>query len=54
MADTVTYELDAHVATITYNRAEALNAINAELRQDLNAAFARFRDEEDAWAPVPV
>ena len=52
MADTVTYELDAHVATITYNRAEALNAINAELRQDLNAAFARFRDEQDAWVAI--
>ena len=52
MADTVTYALDAHVATITYNRAEALNAINAELRQDLNAAFARFRDEQDAWVAI--
>jgi enoyl-CoA hydratase/carnithine racemase len=52
MADTVTYELDAHVATITYNRAEALNAINAELRQDLNAAFTRFRDEQDAWVAI--
>jgi enoyl-CoA hydratase/carnithine racemase len=52
MADTVTYELDEHVATISYNRAEALNAINAELRQDLNAAFARFRDEDDAWVGI--
>lgn len=52
MADTVTYELDEHVATIGYSRAEALNAINAELRQDLNAAFARFRDEENAWVAI--
>ena len=52
MADTVSYELDEHVATITYNRAEALNAINAELREDLNAAFARFRDEQDAWVGI--
>jgi enoyl-CoA hydratase/carnithine racemase len=50
--DTVRYELDGHVATITYNRPEALNAINGEMRRDLNDAFARFRDEEDAWIGI--
>jgi E-phenylitaconyl-CoA hydratase len=52
MAPLVTYELDGHVATITYNRPESLNAINGELRRDLNDAFARFRDEEDAWVAI--
>jgi E-phenylitaconyl-CoA hydratase len=52
MADLVTYELDEHVATITYNRPDALNAINAELRRDLNEAFSRFRDEEEAWVAI--
>jgi E-phenylitaconyl-CoA hydratase len=52
MTDTVLYELDHHVATITYNRPDSLNAINAEMRSDLNAAFARFRDEEDAWVAI--
>jgi E-phenylitaconyl-CoA hydratase len=52
MTDTVRYELDGHVATITYNRPDALNAINGEMRADLNAAFARFRDEEDAWVGI--
>jgi enoyl-CoA hydratase/carnithine racemase len=52
MGDAVLYELDGHVATITYNRPEALNAINGELRRDLNAAFARFRDEEEAWVGI--
>jgi E-phenylitaconyl-CoA hydratase len=52
MADNVRYELDGHVATITYNRPEALNAINAEMRVALNHAFARFRDEEDAWVAI--
>ena len=52
MADTVGYVLDAHVATITYNRPEALNAINAEVRADLNGAFARFRDDEEAWVAI--
>jgi enoyl-CoA hydratase/carnithine racemase len=52
MADTVLYERSGHVATITYNRPGALNAVNGELRRDLNAAFARFRDEEEAWVAV--
>src|SRR5436305_13848855 len=52
MADTVTYQLDGHVATITYNRPHALNAVNGELRVDLNAAFTRFRDEEAAWVAI--
>ena len=52
MGETVLYELDGHVATITYNRPEVLNAINGELRRDLNAAFARFRDEEEAWVAI--
>jgi len=52
MTDTVGYDLDGHVAVITYNRPDALNAINGTLRADLNAAFARFRDEEDAWVAI--
>jgi enoyl-CoA hydratase/carnithine racemase len=52
MGDAVLYELDGHVATITYNRPEALNAVNGELRTDLNEAFSRFRDAEDAWVAI--
>ena len=52
MGDSVLYELDGHVATITYNRPESLNAVNGEMRRDLNAAFTRFRDEEDAWVGI--
>jgi E-phenylitaconyl-CoA hydratase len=52
VTDTVLYERSGHVATITYNRPDAMNAVNGELRRDLNAAFARFRDEEEAWVAV--
>ena len=48
----VTYELDGHVATITYNRPEALNAVNGAMRAGLNDAFGRFRDDEDAWVAI--
>jgi E-phenylitaconyl-CoA hydratase len=48
----VNYECDDHVATITLNRPEARNAINGALRRDLNAAWDRFRDDEDAWVGI--
>ncbi|MCV7154926.1 enoyl-CoA hydratase/isomerase family protein [Mycolicibacterium pyrenivorans] len=48
----VTYELDDHVATITLNRPESRNAINGAMRTDLNAAWDRFRDDEDAWVGI--
>src|ERR1700693_5713468 len=48
----VTYELQDHIAAITLNRPEARNAINGALRQDLNAAFDRFRDAEEAWVGI--
>jgi E-phenylitaconyl-CoA hydratase len=52
VSDAATYRLDGHVATITYNRPDALNAINAEMRRDLNDAFSRFRDDEQAWVAI--
>lgn len=52
MGDAALYELDGHVVTITYNRPEALNAINAELREDLNAAWTRFLEDEEAWVAI--
>jgi enoyl-CoA hydratase/carnithine racemase len=48
----VSYELRDHIATITLNRPQARNAINGALRNDLNAAWERFRDEEDAWVAI--
>lgn len=52
MSDPVLYEQSGHVVTITYNRPERLNAINGEMRDGLNAAWARFRDDPDAWVAI--
>ncbi|MCC7365700.1 MAG: enoyl-CoA hydratase/isomerase family protein [Dehalococcoidia bacterium] len=52
MTNTVLYERIGHIATVTYNRPEALNAINAELREDLDAAWVRFRDDDEAWVAI--
>ena len=50
--DTVLYTCHERVATITYNRPEARNAINGALRADLNAAWATFRDDDNAWVAI--
>ena len=52
MADKVRYERDGHVATITYDRPEAMNALNQEVRDDLDAAWARFREDDEAWVAI--
>jgi len=52
MTDKVLYERDGHVATITYNRPEAMNALNQELRDDLDASWVRFRSDDEAWVAI--
>lgn len=52
MGEAATYERTAHVATITYNRPENLNAVNADLRRDLNAAWLEFLADEEAWVGI--
>jgi enoyl-CoA hydratase/carnithine racemase len=52
VSDTVLYDKDDHVVTITYHRPERRNAINGQMRDELNAAWLRFRDDEDAWVAI--
>lgn len=52
MANTVAYARDGHIATITYNRPDAMNAVNGELRRDLNAAWEQLRTDDEAWVAI--
>jgi enoyl-CoA hydratase/carnithine racemase len=52
MDDLVRYAVDGHVATITFHRPEKLNAIDGAMRRGINAAFTRFREDEDAWVGI--
>lgn len=52
MAEGVRYERDGHVVTITYDRPEKRNAIDGDMRRSINAAWDRFRTDDDAWVAV--
>ena len=36
----------------SYHRPERMNAINGQMREELNAAWLRFRDDTDAWVAI--
>ena len=48
----VEYEKQGHIAIITMNRPERLNAQSPELVQGMAEAWCRFRDDDDAWVGI--
>jgi enoyl-CoA hydratase len=50
--ETLLYEQDDHVVTLTYNRPEQHNAISRVMNRELHHAWQRFRDDDDAFVLV--
>lgn len=50
--DKIIYEKDEHVVTITINRPEVHNCIDHETNLELQHAFKRFRDDDDAFVAI--
>lgn len=48
----VLYEVKDHVAYITFNRPERMNALGRELATELRQAQASFAEDDDAWIGV--
>jgi len=48
----VDYQKEGRIAIFTINRPEAMNAINAEVGQELNEAMIEFRDDPDLWVGI--
>src|ERR671935_872495 len=49
---TLSYERDDHVVTLTYNRPDQHNAVNRTMNRELHHAWQRFRDDPDAFVLV--
>ena len=49
---TVLYEKSENIVTITYNRPDKQNAINGQMRKELNAAWDEFNEDETAWVAI--
>ena len=47
-----TYERKGHVAYITMNRPEAMNALGVELVNGLHEAFVAFRDDSELFVSI--
>ena len=50
--ESITLERRDGIALLMLNRPERLNAINGQLRRELNEAWLTFRDDTDAWVAI--
>ena len=50
--ETLLYEQAGHVVTLTLNRPDQHNAVNAAMNAELHHAWQRFRDDEGAFVLV--
>lgn len=52
MPEAIIYEKKDHLAVLTMNRPEAMNAMNAAMRQEMGEVFEDFRDDNDSWVLI--
>jgi enoyl-CoA hydratase/carnithine racemase len=50
--ETLLYEVEEGVATITLNRPEVLNAFNTQMNQDLKLALKKAKEDENVRAII--
>jgi enoyl-CoA hydratase/carnithine racemase len=50
--ETIIYEVDDRIATITFNRPDRLNAVNHQMTLELRDAYTRAEGDEDVWTLV--
>ncbi len=52
MAETILYEKQGNIVTITLNRPDSLNAINRQLRQEFSNAIVEFDSDQEAYVAI--
>jgi enoyl-CoA hydratase/carnithine racemase len=50
--ETILYEVDDRIATITFDRPDQLNAVSPQMAEELRDAYARAEADEDVWIIV--
>ena len=50
--ETLIYQQDDHVVTLTYNRPDQHNAVSRQMNDELHHAWQRFRDDDEAFVLV--
>ena len=48
----VDYQKEGRIAIFTLNRPEAMDALNAQVRRELNEAMVEFRDNPELWVGI--
>lgn len=52
LPDTFTYEKKGHIAIMTVNRPEAMNAFTAEMLTAMDDCFDDFQNDDDLWVAI--
>jgi enoyl-CoA hydratase/carnithine racemase len=50
--ETIRYEVDDRIATITFGRPDQLNALSPEMIRELRAAYAAAEADDDVWITI--
>ncbi len=50
--ETIRYEVEDRIATITFHRPDRLNAINLQMMRELDDAYGRAEGDDDVWTLV--
>ena len=50
--ETIEYRVESNLASITLNRPEVMNAVNAKMRTELWDAFTDIQQNDDVWAAL--
>jgi enoyl-CoA hydratase/carnithine racemase len=52
MGEATRYEKNNHLAILTMNRPEAMNAMSAVMRKEMGEAFVDFKNDIDSWVLI--
>src|SRR5260221_7093452 len=48
----VLYEKKGHIASVTINRPEVMNALHADANSELSEVFTDFKEDDNAWIAI--